>query len=178
MGCARPRSRRRYDATVALANGSGPRVSLLLLALPVFPHSRCFPRAFVRESSMHRACRLTLFFRFNSHRDYSNRVPRVVSLALPKRGDTSPTLHPTILPSLRPNQFVIFLNRTFSPRDTVSRDFRLDRCPIDVSRHFPIFRVTLALIRSIPKLQRDRHRGISIPARFSLTLESVDISAS
>lgn len=92
-------------------------VRAFLFCFSLFLYSRCFPRAFVRETSMHRACRLTLFFRFNSHRDYSNRVPRVVSLALPKRGGTSPTLQSTILPSLRPNQFGIFLNRTFSPRD-------------------------------------------------------------
>ena len=89
-----------------------------------------------------------------------------------------------LLPSIR--QFSPRYGRINSSSSLIVPSPRGIRClaifdSIDVRSTFrDIFRscVTLALIRSIPKLQRDRHRGISIPARFSLTLESVDISAS
>lgn len=72
---------------------------------------------------MHRTRRLTLFFLFKSHHDYSNLVPRVESFGLPKRGASLlSTLHPRILLSLRRNQFGISVNRPLSPKEhSVSR---------------------------------------------------------
>lgn len=95
-----------------VANGTRPRV---------FPP--CFPCALVRETCMHRTRRLTLFFLFKSHHDYSNLVPRVESFGLPKRGASLlSTLHPRILLSLRRNQFGISVNRPLSPKEhSVSR---------------------------------------------------------
>lgn len=95
-----------------VANGTRPRV---------FPP--CFPCALVRETCMHRTRRLTLFFLFKSHHDYSNLVPRVESFGLPKRGvSLLSTLHPRILLSLRRNQFGISVNRPLSPKEhSVSR---------------------------------------------------------
>lgn len=83
---------------------------------------------------MHRTRRLTLFFLFKSHRDYSNLVPRVESFGSPRNEEPlslPSTLHPRILLSLRRNQFGISVNRPLSsPRNTASRDSPLNRDPI------------------------------------------------
>lgn len=60
-----------------VANGTRP------CALPCCTPP-CFRCALVGETCMHRTRRLTLFFLFKSHRDYSNLVPRVESFGSPR----------------------------------------------------------------------------------------------
>ena len=86
---------------------------------------------------MHRTRRLTLFFLFKSHHDYSNLVPRVESFGSPKRGGEGEEGPLSRFSSTRE-----FSSRygeinsaspliaPYPPRNTASRDSPLNRDPI------------------------------------------------
>lgn len=89
---------------------------------------------------MHRTRRLTLFFLFKSHHDYSNLVPRVESFGSPKRGGEGEEGPLSRFSSTRE-----FSSRygeinsaspliaPYPPRNTASRDSPLNRDPITLA---------------------------------------------
>lgn len=87
---------------------------------------------------MHRTRRLTLFFLFKSHHDYSNLVPRVESFGSPKRGEEGGPLSrfsSTREFSSRYGEInsASPLIAPYPPRNTASRDSPLNRDPITLA---------------------------------------------
>ena len=88
---------------------------------------------------MHRTRRLTLFFLFKSHHDYSNLVPRVESFGSPKReeGEEGPLSRFSSTREFSSRYGEINsaspLIAPYPPRNTASRDSPLNRDPITLA---------------------------------------------
>lgn len=87
---------------------------------------------------MHRTRRLTLFFLFKSHHDYSNLVPRVESFGSPKRGEEGGPLSRFSSTREFSSRYGKInsaspLIAPYPPRNTASRDSPLNRDPITLA---------------------------------------------